>query len=586
MNTTDLFQQALITTLENSGSNSVSGLEIGTFTVESCYALHLMLSNQVAKESNQIPSQLQFQKWFQTSYLPPVEPDPNDSEFNPPGIWYNTPQEREIARALRYEKAKKKYEKKNLQYRQKQERIRAILSTYRADGGGYLQYILDSMSNHYPDFAKDFFFKPRTFHISETARRRHTFITGGTGSGKSETLKCLVRHYLTDNTDTSIAVLDPHGKLALEIARFNQFSENDRLVLIDANLSDEYSVTINPLEVSDKSEAGLETQCAHLTAAFEQILGGFTQNMHSLLPPVISVLLHREYSDLTDLVRFLDDNQNKDLLDYAKTQMPYEEHRRFFEHQFHSPNYESTKDALRNRFQSFINIPTIKRFTCGRSTVNLEKAIDEKKVIIFNLSVTSASQSTTKILGQFITALLQGYSMRRERFKNNPKTPIHLFADECQYFMSSTTESILGESRKYGLHLTLATQRTEQVGEKILDAILGNVGVFLVGRNLGKTMKKMSSELEIAKDDIRSLKTGDFFLSALNRLPIKIQVPFTGDKHKMDAKKWNQLRQQQLGKYYRSISKPETTTETNNSNSASSGFAFPLPNANVNTDKA
>ncbi len=348
-------------------------------------------------------------------------------------------------------------------------------------------------------------------------------------------------------------ILDPHGSLINDIARFLEFVDSERLVLVSPSLSAKHRITINPFEVSDTSESGIETQSSHLTSAFEQILGGFTLNMNSLLPPIISVLLHRFGSDFSDLVRFLNNSDNKDLVEYGKSKMPYDEHRHFFNQQFHSKHYDGTKEALRNRFQSFLNVPTIKRFTCGESTLNLESLIDQRKVILFDLSVSGASKNATIILGQFITALIQGYSIRRQRYRGNPKTPIHLFADECQYFTSNATEIILGESRKYGLYLTLATQRTQQVGDKILDAILGNVGVFLTGRSLGKTMRKISTELDIEREAIRNLRTGQFYLSVLNREPYKVKVPFTGHRKAMTAEQWKQVKNQQIQQYYRPI---------------------------------
>ena len=393
------------------------------------------------------------------------------------------------------------------------------------------------------------------------ARRRHTFITGGTGSGKSETIKYLIRQGLLQNTQSAMIVLDPHGALVNAISRLPQLLNSDRLVFISPTLSNNHRVTINPFECSDTSESGIEVQSAHLVAAFEQILGGFTLNMNSLLAPVISVLLHRENSDFSDLVRFLSSEHNKDLVKYGQRQMPYDEHRRFFTEQFHSRHYDGTKEALRNRFQSFLNVPTIKRFTCGHSTLSLESQIDNQKIILFDLSVSSTSKNATVILGQLITALIQGYSIRRQRYQGNAKTPIHLFADECQYFISHSTEIILGEARKFGLYLTLATQRTQQVGDQILDAVLGNVGVFLTGKSRGKTLKKMASELDIATEEIKYLRTGQFYLSIQERQAEKIKVPFTGYKGAMTIQQWHRVRDQQLQQYYQPLECKEKQPE-------------------------
>jgi len=389
-------------------------------------------------------------------------------------------------------------------------------------------------------------------------------------------------------------VLDPHGKLAREVARFTEHTDNERLVYIDPNLSEKYHVVLNPFETDDISISGLETQSAQLMAAFEQILSGFTLNMESLLLPCLSVLLHRPNSDLSDFVRFMDKKRNTDLIHYGAEHLPYGEHRSFFEHQFQSTHYDSTREALRNRFQSLLNIPTIKQFTCGASTVNLPKLIDSNKVIVFNLSVSGASKSATRVIGQFITALVQGYAMRRERIPKNPKTPIQFFADECQYFVSNTTEEILGESRKYGLYLTLATQRTDQVGAKILDAIMGNVGLFLVGKNRGKTVTKMSGEINVEGDDIRGLPTGNFFVGQTGRISVCTKLPFIGTNFSMSAQDWRIVQTRQIKQYYTPAEKPSVRKTGNTKPKASASteyrpafefpqFGKPSPQSNPKT---
>lgn len=574
-------------------SDNMEALTLGDIQLADSPALICELATYLQAVLPELPDYAEYRQWFVTktsgrgpvvSKAPAVVTLPYDPELSP--------LERRIAQTILDRKTQQQHEYALAQQQKIQDRIRTIVSTYRNDPRGYSDYLMATLSRHYPDSAARFFFEPHRFQISEAARQRHTFITGGTGSGKSESLKTLARHYLTKNTNTAVIVLDPHGPLSKDIAQFQEFDcdqgDDSRLVYIDSQLSHQHSVTINPFNVSDTSESGLETQCAQLIAAFEQILGGFTLNMQSLLPPVITTLLHRPHSDLTDLVRLLDDQRNNDLVYYAQQYLPYEEHRQFFKHQFQSPNYESTKDALRNRFQAFLNIPTIKRFTCGDNTLDLEAAIEQKKFILFNLSVAGASKAATTILGQFITALVQGYAMRRTlthstQHKKTNRTPIHLMADECQYFTSHTTAEILGESRKYGLYLTLATQRTDQVGEKILDAILGNVGVFLVGRNLGKTAKRMASELELEKDVLRALKPGQFYISSQSKLPIRINLPLIGDQYAMSKHELQQAMEQQLLTYYRLTHEKDTLenkAKDNNSqdNNDPQGLAFPLPN--------
>jgi len=533
-------------------------IELGEFTLASNPDLIWDICDQITPHED-LMSYKTFQKLLLSHNEKPPRPDKDDPSFDPPGIKYNSATERKVARAYRYKQAIKDYEKRHTRYQEIFAQPRARIQGYRANADGYLDYCKNALcgdrQNDSASALDEIFFISRPLKISESARRRHTFLTGGTGSGKSEALKYLIRHYETKNINTCVMVLDPHGKLAREVARFSEHKESDRLVYIDPNLSEKCHVVLNPFETNDTSVSGLETQSAQLMAAFEQILSGFTLNMESLLLPCLSVLLHRPDSDLSDFVRFMDKKRNADLIHYGAEYLPFDEHRSFFEHQFQSTHYDSTREALRNRFQSLLNIPTIKQFTCGTSTISLPELIDGKKVIVFNLSVSGASKSATRVIGQFITALVQGYAMRRDRIPKNPKTPIHFFADECQYFVSNTTEEILGESRKYGLYLTLATQRTDQVGAKILDAIMGNVGLFLVGKNRGKTVSKMSGEINIEGDDIRGLPTGNFYVGQTGRISVCTKLPYVGTKFSMSATDWKTVRTGQIKQYYKPVPK-------------------------------
>ncbi|MBL1430675.1 MAG: type IV secretion system DNA-binding domain-containing protein [Robiginitomaculum sp.] len=551
----DSFHQVLNDWLQEPLTPKTNGdIKIGEMQLKENPALVLELSEKLERVEGWLTFTA-FQKLFQSKLQKPIPPQETDPIFDPSNIKYESPNQRQIAVSYRYKKALQEYEKRYARYTQISEESRTIVSNYRADIGGYLEFVETTLSSAAPVNSGSFFFEPWPVNIHEAARKRHTFLTGGTGSGKSEALKLLIRHYETKQTDTALVILDPHGKLAHDVALFAEHQHNDRLVYIDPNLSSQHTPVLNAFEVSDKSVSSLETQSAQLMAAMEQVLAGFTLNMESLLLPCLTVLLHRDGSDLSDLVRFMDKGRNRDLVNYGIQHLPFDEHRIFFETQFFSQHFDSTKEALRNRFQSLINIPTIKQFTCGSSTFDLESLIDQKKIIVFNLSISGAAKNSTRVIGQFITALVQSYAMRREQNQNNPKTPIHFFADECQYFVSRTTDDILGESRKYGLFLTLATQRTEQVGGRTLDAILGNAGLFLVGKNRGKTVSKMSKELDIEPNDIRSLPTGSFYLSQSGRTCIRTKLPLVGQKYAMKAKDWEKVRQEQLDRYYRQTNK-------------------------------
>ena len=117
-------------------------------------------------------------------------------------------------------------------------------------------------------------------------------------------------------------------------------------------------------------------------------------------------------------------------------------------------------------------------FTCGESTFDLEALIDQKKVIIFNLNKSNIGEKALVILGQFVTSITMSYAYRRNTDNTNPKTPVHIFADEAQYFLSNEISTTLQEARKFRVYLTMATQSIKQLDQSTLSAFFTNVGCF------------------------------------------------------------------------------------------------------------
>ena len=188
--------------------------------------------------------------------------------------------------------------------------------------------------------------------MNEEARKAHTFICAGTKSGKSQTMLGLIRHYLTKNTKPALVILDPHGDLANDAARMVENATNDRLVYVKPGLFKGRYVAFNPFECSEeeRQENALYRRQMQFRGALEQITQKkFTDAQRPFILPILGVLLHKPGTTFKDLVRFMDDEQNSDLVRYGMHQLPNEAHKEFFKSGFVG-GYESTKDALKNRF--------------------------------------------------------------------------------------------------------------------------------------------------------------------------------------------------------------------------------------------
>ena len=521
----------------------------GHYTLSENPKLIIELCNRVAEKTKAFWDYQEFIGLQNRTITAPEKPDQEDPKFDPPDIQYDFPLDRQVAKIYRYNLALETHEKETQDYQRLRTQIRRYRAANQFNERGYMVYLSDTLSPHFPDFVQSFFFTPKTLFINEKARQKHTFITGGTGSGKSETIKTIIRHYLTKNTEPALVVLDPHGDLAEDVARFEENAQNDRLVYVRPNYFKGRDIAFNPFDTDNIDEIALNRAQIQFLGALEQIIGEtLTKPQRALLTPCIGVLLHKENASFRDLVKFMDDERNNELVKYGREHLPNEQDRDFFKHQFHSRNFESTKDALRYRFNEVIRDPSVRSFLCNKSTVHLPELLQAGKVIVFHFDPDKQTKEAIRTIGQLITAYITSFAMSRPK---GERRSIHLFADECQYFVSPTISEIMGETRKFGLYATLATQRTEQVGRDLLDAIFGNVGCYLIGRNKNQTAEKMAKEHPITADQIRELKPLQFYQIELDREPVMTKIDIIGSKFGLKGEHWRDLLLKQGELYYR-----------------------------------
>ena len=218
---------------------------------------------------------------------------------------------------------------------------------------------------------------------------RHTFLTSGTGGGKSETLKVLAHHYLEKNREAAVIVMDPHSDLADQIAQFHENETGDNLVFIDLTLSDDHSPVMNPFDVGALSDREREIVLEQILEGMGTILSEetqFTEQMKSLLSPCLQTLIKLPGATMEHLKQFLDEERNAGLKAAAFQHLTSPGDLDFLERDFDSNSYAPTKQGIRNRLHGLLTKPRFRNFISGQSTIDLEKAINEKKLIVFKLA--------------------------------------------------------------------------------------------------------------------------------------------------------------------------------------------------------
>lgn len=418
-----------------------------------------------------------------------------------------------------------------------------------------------------------FYFTRLSWWLPISARKKHGYIVAGSGSGKSELIKVLILSHLKQRErKETVFLLDPHGDIAEQTALFREHKSGKNLVYLSPNLDPQKTFCINPFDISpdvraDPQQLQFMTEC--LTEVFKEIVGSdshLSSNMETLLKAVLSVLLKREGSTLLTLQQFMRDEENQELVEYA-IHTSTAGNRHFFSSAFYDRSLTPTKNALYTKIQSLLTSETFYRLTIGKSTVNIAELMDSKKTVVFNLSKGLIGQQTSPAFGRFIMGMIQGYSFARQSIPEHQRTPVFVYLDEFQNFITPSIETLLAESRKYAVHLTLAQQFHGQgTSPALRGAILNNTAVKIAGRGEGSSLEAIQKVMiGASKEALQNLEKGYFFLKVqpetiaqqhlTENLAQKIRVTtaFLGNRNRMKPQQWQKVKALQTQNYYKPL---------------------------------
>lgn len=393
-------------------------------------------------------------------------------------------------------------------------------------------------------------------------RYKHTYVTGITGSGKSELLKTLIYADI-QREDSSVILLDIHGDLAQSVAKLVE--DKDRLLLIDPTLHKDKTPTINLFDIQDKSDENIAQVTQMISSVIKSVSSEdkFSGTMMDFLENCISVLLRKGDSDIFELKQFMNSAKTTKLIDLGKnSDDPFESE--YFNNEFDNVKPE-TKNAIKRRLNKMLKDSIFSNLVNGKSKICLEKEINTKgKVIIFKIPKAKMLNTYTHYI-KFIIGFIQIVALKRADIENENKRPhTHLYIDEFHNFITPTIEETLTEIRKYKLFLTLAHQSISQIKDTNLrDIILNNTNVKIIGKNSNKTLEAMNKTLNEKLEDVEKLSAGEFYIKSGNNELIKIQNSdkLIGDKKSITNEDWQENKQYQLDKYYRDITRVKTQEE-------------------------
>lgn len=366
-------------------------------------------------------------------------------------------------------------------------------------------------------------------YYPKAALSKHCYLVSQSGAGKSELLKLLIYDLIRKSSKKnqhSIVVMEPASDLSQEILSFVLFrkKQRDRLIYINPSIhkllksQKRYTPVLNFFDIPAKDEETIDAFSQEITNGISEMIkkpsssdDAFTTNMDAFLKPCISTLLRKGDTDLSELKRFMNDDNNEDLVELGKLS-PDPEHRAFFHTGFLNKRYKPTKDAIYIKLQSLLNSPLFRRLVTGKSTINLEQALNQGKVVIIDFA-KSRGKKTASDFGRLMLAYIQAIATRRQDTPKQFRKQIFCFVDEFQNYIGNSISEIMAEARKYKLSLILSHQIVGQkMNAELTDMIISNSTLKIVGKNAKKSLETMGANIDIPIEQLKKIPKYEFYV--------------------------------------------------------------------------
>lgn len=370
----------------------------------------------------------------------------------------------------------------------------------------------------------------KKIYLRPEDRRRHLYIIGQTGTGKSVFMSSLA--YQDLKAGRGLAYIDPHGSEIDKLLSQMPEERMDDVILFDPS-DMERPLGLNILETTSEEEK-------HLT------INSFIALLYKLYDPnkqgIMGPLLERAIrnvmltamavpgSTMVDVMRMLiDEKYHQKFLPHVKDPMVV----RYWTDEVANTSQNRKGETMGyfvSKFDRFVTEAVMKNIIGQpKNTLNFDYIMENKKVLLVNLSKGKVGDENSNFIGLLIVPRILSAALRRAKkiSEGEDFDDFYLYVDEFQNFATPDFAIILSEARKYKLNLTVAHQFIDQLPEEIKDAIFGNVGTMMVFRIGIDDAALVESQFEpvFDKSDIMNNVIG----RAYTRLLVKGQptVPFS-----------------------------------------------------------
>jgi hypothetical protein len=365
-----------------------------------------------------------------------------------------------------------------------------------------------------------------TFGIRTDDRRRHMYIIGKTGMGKSTLLENMIESDI--RRGKGLALIDPHGDLVEAVLRFVPKERTNDVILFDPSDRD-FPVAFNMLSCADPEQRPLVV--SGLMSIFKKLWPeAFSGRMEYILRNTLIALIEAGNQSMLGIMRMFSDPVFR-----AKIVEHTENHlvKSFWEDEFTSWSEKYQTEALaaiQNKIGQLLSAPLLRNII-GQvvSKVDFRHAMDTGKIVLMNLSKGKLGEDNSAFLGSMFVTKFQLDAMSRADIPEAERRDFYLYVDEFQNFATESFATILSEARKYRLNLTVAHQYVNQLllegnSTALRDAVFGNVGsmvCFQVGSDDAEPLSEQFEEMVLPKDILSLPKYHAYVRLMIKGIPSK-----------------------------------------------------------------
>lgn len=314
------------------------------------------------------------------------------------------------------------------------------------------------------------------FGIRRNDRRRHLYVVGKSGSGKSKLLELLIKEDIL--AGKGVGVLDPHGDLVDNVMQFVPEHRIKDVIYFDpADL--DFPVSFNPME--NVAEAQKMQVTIGFIQIFKKLFGSnWTDRLEHVLRYTVLALLDSPNTTVLSILKMLTDkNYRQNIVSRINDNVV----KNFWVSEFAGWSEKFDAEAitpLLNKVGQFVATNMIRNIIGQpKSKFDLRQVMDNEKIIFMKVSKGLLGEENSGLLGAMIITKLYQAAMSRADVPEDDRKDFYFYVDEFQNFATDTFAEILSEARKYRLNLTIAHQYMGQLSEVVRKTVFGNVGSMI-----------------------------------------------------------------------------------------------------------